>query len=63
MLGDNKMEDEDFEKLYEDIFDNGLVNEDYKKKFSKLVDALKDKIKEFSDYSEIDASEWGTLYY
>ena len=57
------MEDEDFETLYNDILDNGLVNEDYKKKFSKLIDALKDKISEFSDYSEIDASEWGNLIY
>ena len=57
------MEDEDFEKLYEDILNNGLVNEDYQRKFSKLVDALKDKIKEFSDYSEIDATEWGNCIY
>lgn len=57
------MEDEEFDKLYEDILNNGLVNEEYKKKFSKLVDALKDKISEFSSYSELDASEWGNLYY
>lgn len=57
------MEDEEFDTLYEDIFNSGLVNEDYKKKFSKLVVALKDKISEFSDYSEFDASEWGNLYY
>jgi hypothetical protein len=63
MLGDDIMEDEQFDELYEDILNNGLVNEDYQRKFSKLVDALKDKIKEFSEYSELDASEWGTLYY
>lgn len=57
------MEDEEFDELYEDIFDNGLVNEDFKQKFTKLIDALKDKISEFSDYSELDASEWGNLYY
>lgn len=57
------MEDEEFDKLYEDILNNGLVNEEYKKKFSKLVDALKDKISEFSSYSELDASEWGNLIY
>lgn len=57
------MEDEEFDKLYEDILNNGIVNEEYKKKFSKLVDALKDKISEFSSYSELDASEWGNLYY
>lgn len=57
------MEDEDFEKLYEDILSNGLVNEDYKQKFIKIVEALKDRISEFSEYSELDASEWGTLYY
>lgn len=56
------MEDEDFEKLYDDILNNGLVNEDYKQKFIKIVDALKDKIRGFSDYSELDASEWGNLY-
>jgi hypothetical protein len=63
MLGDIKMEDEDFDELYEDILNNGLVNEDYQRKFSKLVDALKDRIKEFSDYSEIDTTEWGTCIY
>lgn len=57
------MEDEEFDKLYEDILNNGLVNEDYKQKFSKLIDALKGKISEFSDYSGLDASEWGNLYY
>lgn len=57
------MEDEEFDRLYEDILNNGFVNEDYKQKFTKLVDALKDKISEFSDYSELDASEWGNLYY
>jgi hypothetical protein len=63
MLGDNKMEDEEFDELYEDIFNNGLVNEDYKQKFTKIVEALKARISEFSEYSELDASEWGTLYY
>lgn len=57
------MEDEDFDKLYEDILNNGLVNEDYKQKFTKIVEALKARISEFSEYSELDASEWGTLYY
>lgn len=57
------MEDEDFEKLYEDILKNGLVNEDYKQKFTTIVEALKSRISEFSEYSELDASEWGTLYY
>lgn len=57
------MEDEQFDELYEDILNNGLVNEDYQRKFSKLVDALKDKIKEFSDYSEIDTTEWGNCIY
>lgn len=57
------MEDEEFDELYEDIFNNGLVNEEYKKKFSKLIDALKNRISEFSEYSELDASEWGKLYY
>lgn len=57
------MEDEEFDKLYEDILNNGLVNEDFKQKFTKLIDALKDKISKFSDYSELDASEWGNLYY
>jgi hypothetical protein len=63
MLGDDIMEDEQFDELYEDILNNGLANEDYQRKFSKLVDALKDKIKEFSDYSEIDTTEWGNCIY
>ena len=49
------MEDEDFDKLYEDILNNGLVNEDYKQKFTKIVEALKARISEFSEYSELDA--------
>lgn len=57
------MEDEEFDQLYEDILNNGLVNEDYKQKFTKIVEALKDRISEFSEYSELDTSEWGTLYY
>lgn len=57
------MEDEEFDSLYEDILDNGLVNDDYKQKFKKLLDALKDNLGEFKDYAEIDASEWGNLYY
>lgn len=52
------MEDEEFDSLYEDILDNGLVNEDY-----KLLDALKDNLGQIKDYGEIDASEWGNLYY
>jgi hypothetical protein len=63
MLGDDIMEDEQFDELYEDILNNGLVNEDYKQKFTKIVEALKARISEFSEYSELDASEWGTLYY
>lgn len=57
------MEDEEFDSLYEDILDNGLVNEDYKEKFNKLLDALKDNLGQIKDYGEIDASEWGNLYY
>lgn len=52
------MEDEEFDELYEDILNNGLVNEDYKQKFTKIVEALKARISEFSEYSELDASEW-----
>ena len=63
MLGDTAMEDEEFDSLYEDILDNGLVNEDYKEKFNKLLDALKDNLGQIKDYGEIDASEWGNLYY
>ena len=57
------MEDEEFETLYEDILNNGLTNDDYKQKFTKLVDALKDNIGQLSDYSEIDTSSWGNVYY
>lgn len=57
------MEDEEFDNLYEDILNNGLVNEDYKQKFKKLLDALKDNLGQIKDYAEIDASEWGNLYY
>lgn len=57
------MEDEEFETTYEDILDNGLVNEDYKQKFKKLLDTLKDNLYQIKDYAEIDASEWGNLYY
>ena len=57
------MEDEEFDTLYEDILDNGFVNEDYKGKFIKLLDALKGNLGEIKGYAEIDASEWGNLYY
>lgn len=57
------MEDEEFDAIYEDILNNGLVNEDYKQKFKKLLDALKDNLYQIKDYAEIDASEWGNLYY
>lgn len=57
------MEDEEFDNLYEDILNNGLVNEDYKQKFVKLLDALKGNLGEIKDYAEIDASEWGNYIY
>lgn len=57
------MEDEEFENLYDDILNNGLVSNDYKLKFVKLIDALKESIGQLSDYSEIDTSEWGNPYY
>lgn len=57
------MEDEEFDNLYEDLLDNGLINEDYKQKFKKLLDALKDNLGQIKSYAEIDASEWGNPYY
>jgi hypothetical protein len=57
------MEDEEFDNLYEDILNNGLVNDDYKLKFVKIVDALKDNIGGLSDYAEIDTTEWGNCIY
>jgi hypothetical protein len=57
------MEDEEFDNLYEDILNNGLVNDNYKLKFVKIVDALKDNIGGLSDYAEIDTTEWGNCIY
>lgn len=57
------MEDEEFDNLYDNILNNGLVSNDYKLKFVKLIDALKESIGQLSNYSEIDTSEWGNPYY
>lgn len=55
--------DEDFDNLYNDILKNGFVNEKYKQKFLKLMNAYKENVEDLVDYAELDVSEWGIPIY
>lgn len=57
------MSDEEFDTLYEDILNNGLVNEEYKQKLIKLMDAYGKNVDALSDYAEIDVTQWGIPIY
>jgi hypothetical protein len=57
------MSDEEFDNLYEDILNNGLVNEEYKQKLIKLIDNYEKNVNALSDYAEIDVTQWGNPIY
>lgn len=57
------MSDDEFDKLYEDILNNGLINEEYKQKLIKLMDAYGKNVDALSDYAEIDVTQWGNPIY
>ena len=57
------MSDEEFDSLYEDILNNGLVNEEYKQKLIKLMDNYEKNVNALSDYAEIDVTQWGNPIY
>jgi len=63
MENEETMSDEEFDNLYEDILNNGLVNEEYKQKLIKLMDAYRKNVDALSDYAEIDVTQWGNLIY
>ena len=57
------MSDDEFDSLYEDILNNGLVNEEYKQKLIKLMDNYEKNVEALSDYAEIDVTQWGNPIY
>lgn len=57
------MSDDEFDNLYEDILNNGFVNEEYKQKLIKLMDAYGKNVDALSDYAEIDVTQWGNPIY
>ena len=63
MENEETMSDEEFDNLYEDILNNGLVNEEYKQKLIKLMDAYGKNVDALSDYAEIDITQWGNPIY
>lgn len=63
MENEETMSDEEFDNLYEDILNNGLVNEEYKQKLIKLMDAYGKNVAALSDYAEIDVTQWGNPIY
>lgn len=63
MENEETMSDEEFDNLYEDILNNGLVNEEYKQKLIKLMDAYGKNVDALSDYAEIDVTQWGNPIY
>ena len=63
MENEETMSDEDFDNLYEDILNNGLINEEYKQKLIKLIDAYGKNVDALSDYAEIDITQWGNPIY
>lgn len=63
MENEETMSDEEFDNLYEDILNNGLVNEEYKQKLIKLMDAYGKNVDALVDYAELDVTQWGNLIY
>lgn len=63
MENEETMSDEEFDNLYEDILNNGLINEEYKQKLIKLMDAYGKNVDALSDYAEIDITQWGNPIY
>ncbi len=59
MENEETMSDEEFDNLYEDILNNGLVNEEYKQKLIKLMDAYGKNVDALADYAELDVTQWG----
>ena len=57
------MSDDEFDRLYEDILNNGLVNKEYKQKLTMLMDAYGKNVDALSDYAEIDVTQWGNPIY
>lgn len=49
-------------KTYIDILENGLKNEEYKKKFEDFINSITDNIQELKNYAEIDCDLWGNPY-
>lgn len=63
MENEETMSDEDFDNLYEDILNNGLISEEYKQKLIKLMDAYGKNVDALADYAELDVTQWGNLIY
>ena len=63
MENEETMSDEEFDNLYDDILNNGLINEEYKQKLIKLMDAYGKNVDALSDYAEIDTTQWGNPIY
>ena len=63
MENEETMSDEEFDNLYEDILNNGLINEEYRQKLIKLMDAYGKNVDALSDYAEIDITQWGNPIY
>lgn len=63
MENSETMSDDEFDGLYEDILNNGLINEEYKQKLMKLMDAYGKNVDALSDYAEIDVTQWGNPIY
>lgn len=63
MENEETMSDEEFDNLYEDILNNGFVNEEYKQKLIKLMDAYGKNVDTLADYAEFDVTQWGNLIY
>lgn len=52
------MEDEELEELYQDLLENGFVNNEYKEKFEKLINGYRSNVSNLEDYAEIDVTDW-----
>ena len=63
MENEETMSNEEFDNLYDDILNNGLINEEYKQKLIKLMDAYGKNVDALSDYAEIDITQWGNPIY
>lgn len=54
---------EDFDNLYNDILENGFVNEEYKQKFLKLMNAFQENVDNLADWAEVDVNQWAIPIY